>query len=191
MSHSIKATALLVSFIVAMSLLISLASGFELGRHLSLMVKRAASDSHADHKEAHHDDKHGHHDNKHGHHKDTDKHTSMMHSHLSRKVFDRACAASKDTIDEVVACVSKNEHMLKIIKPEVAAKCYQDSFGQEFDPKDIIHHKELICKNREKFEDMTACVYRKTAEALDPKEIDQMTGAMVDVGLCIINALDG
>lgn len=176
MSHPLKVTALFVSFIVAMSLLISLASAFELGRHLSLMVKRSSND-----KEAHHDDKHGH----------RDKHMSSMHSHLSRKVFDRACAASKDTIDEVVACISKNENMLKIVKPEVAAKCYKDSFGEGFDPKDMAHHKELICKNREKFEDMTTCVYRKTAEALNPKEVDEMTSAMVDVGLCIINALDG
>lgn len=142
-----------------------------LGHHLSGIAKRLA-----DHK---HD------------HDGSDKHHKMMHNHLSRKVFDRACAASKDTIDEIVNCIKSNETMLKIVKPEVAAKCYQDAFGQSFDPKDMDIHKELICKNREKFEEMTACVYRKTAEALNPKEVDTMTGAMVDVGLCIINALDG
>lgn len=141
-----------------------------LGHHLSGVAKRLA-------------------DHKHGH--DDDKHTKMMHSHLSRKVFDRACAASKDTIDEIVNCIKGNETLLKVIKPEVAAKCYEDAFGKPFDPKEMDLHKELICKNREKFEDMTACVYRKTAEAMKPQEMDTVTSAMVDVGLCIINALDG
>ena len=136
-----------------------------------LLVKRAAA-AHADHKHS-------------------DKHSSMVHSHLSRKVFDRACAASKDTIDEVIACLTGNEIVNKTIKPETAGKCFQDSFGTEFDPKDAMKHKELICNNREKFENMTACIYRTTAESMDEKEFEKMTEAMVDVGLCIINALDG
>lgn len=116
---------------------------------------------------------------------------SMMHSHLSRKVFDRACAASKDTIDEVVACITGNEHLIKAVKEEDANKCYKDAFGADFNPKEVLKHKELICNNREKFEEMTTCIYRKTAEALDKKEMDKLAESMVDVGLCIINALDG
>lgn len=174
--NQIKIIALPLSVILVISLISLLVSGLapkltsdpELSRrHLSLVVKRAAK------------------------HELDANHSKMMHNHLSRKVFDRACAASKDTIDEVVACVTNNEQMLKMVKPEVAGKCYKDSFGQEFDPKEMMHHKELICTNRDKFEEMTACVYRKTAEAMNPKEIDTMTSAIVDVGLCIINALDG
>lgn len=118
-------------------------------------------------------------------------HSNMMHSHLSRKVFERACAASKDAIDEIIACLTTNEHLMKAINPEIAAKCYKDSFGLDFDPKDMGKHKELICNNRAKFEQMTTCAYRKTAEALDTKQLEKLTEAMVDVGMCIINALDG
>lgn len=120
-----------------------------------------------------------------------DHHKTMMHNHLSRKVFDRACAASKDSIDEIVACVTTNEHLMKTVDAKAASNCYRDAFGQDFDPKDLSKHKELICKNREKFESMTACVYRETAAAMDQKELEKLTEAMVDVGLCIINALDG
>lgn len=117
-------------------------------------------------------------------------HHSAMHNHLSRKVFDRACAASKDTIDEIVACLNNNA-VLKTVKIELAAGCYKDAFGVDFDPKEMSQHKDLICNNRDKFESMTSCVYRKTAESVDSKELEKMTEAMVDVGLCIINALDG
>lgn len=120
-----------------------------------------------------------------------DSHHSMMHNHLSRKVFDRACAASKDSIDEIVACLTTNDHVMKVIKPEIAADCYKDAFGAPFDPMDMSKHKKLICENRDKFENMTACVYRKTAESLDKARMDKLTEALVDVGLCIINALDG
>lgn len=117
-------------------------------------------------------------------------HHSMMHNHLSRKVFDRACAASKDTIDEIVACLNNNP-IIKNTKKELALSCYKESYGMDFDPKDIAQHKDVICKDREKFEVMTGCVYKKTAESVDQKELDRLTEAMVDVGLCIINALDG
>lgn len=116
---------------------------------------------------------------------------SMMHNHLSRKVFERACAASKDTIDEIVACMTNNEALIKAVNPKTAANCHKEAFGLDFDPKDIGKHKDLICNNRDKFEQLTACIYRKTAEVLDRKEMDQLTEAIVDVGLCIINALDG
>lgn len=118
-------------------------------------------------------------------------HHSMVHNHMSRKVFDRACAASKDTIDEIIACITDNEAITKTVKPELAQDCHKETFGVEFDPKDIHRHKEMICNNREKFENMTACIYRKLTESLDPKEMDKLAEAMVDVGLCIINALDG
>lgn len=118
-------------------------------------------------------------------------HKTMLHNHLSRKVFDRACAASKDTIDEIIACLTTNQALLKAVKEDTAKACYKDSFGLDFDPKDVIKHKELICNNREKFETMTTCVYKKTADVLDAKEMERMAEAMVDVGLCIINALDG
>lgn len=116
---------------------------------------------------------------------------TMMHNHMSRKVFDRACAASKDTLDEIMACLHSNEHMIKAIKSDVAAECYKENFGVNFDPKETQKHKDLICNNRDKFESMTACTYRRTAQSLDSKEIEKLTEAMVDVGLCIINALDG
>lgn len=114
----------------------------------------------------------------------------MLHNHLSRKVFDRACAASKDTIDEIVACLTGNEGLTKRVKADTANQCYKESFNVDFDPKDVTKHKELICNNREKFEEMTTCIYRKTSEVLDQKEIEKLTEALVDVGLCIINALD-
>jgi len=116
---------------------------------------------------------------------------SMMHNHLSRKVFDRACAASKDTIDEIIACLTSNQALLKAVKEETAKSCYREAFGLDFDPKDVTKHKELICNNRDKFETMTTCVYKKTADVLDAKEMEKMAEAMVDVGMCIINALDG
>ena len=118
-------------------------------------------------------------------------HHSKMHSHLSRKVFDRACAASKDTIDEIVACVTSSELVSKTIKEQASNGCYKDAFGMEFDMKDKDKHKELICKNRDKFENMTACMYHKIAGSMDQKEIDRLTESLVDVGLCIVNALDG
>lgn len=117
-------------------------------------------------------------------------HHSMMHNHLSRKVMDRACAASKDTIDEIVACMTTSEGLTKAIKKETAATCYKEAFNQEFDEKDLHKHKELICNNRDKFENMTTCIYRKTSEQLDAKEMEKLTETLVDVGLCIINALD-
>lgn len=120
-----------------------------------------------------------------------DSHHSMMHSHLSRKVFDRACAANKDTIEEIITCITSNEHLTKTISPELAAGCHKEAFGIDFNPKDVMKHKELICNNRDKFEQLTTCIYKKTAEASDPKEMEKLTESMVDVGLCIINALDG
>lgn len=118
-------------------------------------------------------------------------HHHMIHSHLSRKVFERACAASKDTIDEIIACLTNNQQLVKTVKPESATSCFKETFGLEFDPTDFHKHKELICNNREKFESLTACIYRKTAEASDPKEMEKFMESLVDVGLCIINALDG
>lgn len=118
-------------------------------------------------------------------------HSSMMHNHLSRRIFDRACAASKDIIEEVIACLTGNESLIKTIKPEVALKCYKDSFGVDFDPNDMMKHKELICNNRSKFEQMTTCVYQTTSEAMDSKQVEKLVEAMVDVGLCITNVLDG
>lgn len=118
-------------------------------------------------------------------------HHTMFHSHLSRKVFDRACTASKDTIDEIIACVTNSEMLTKTLKDQTAKDCYSEAFGADFDPKDVTKHKELICKNREKFETMTACIYKKTGELMDPKELEKFTESLVDVGLCIINALDG
>ena len=118
-------------------------------------------------------------------------HHAMLHNHLSRKVFDRACAASKDTIDEIVACLTGNQALNKSVKEDTAKTCYKEAFGQDFDPKEMGKHKDLICNNREKFEAMTTCVYMKSAEALSAHEIEKLTEAMVDVGLCIINALDG
>ena len=120
-----------------------------------------------------------------------DHHQSMMHNHLSRKVFDRACAASKDTIDEIIACMTDNETLMKSVKREHAGDCYKEAFGQEFNQKEVVKHKELICNNRDKFEAMTACTYKKTGENMDAKEIEKLTEVLVDVGLCIINALDG
>lgn len=118
-------------------------------------------------------------------------HHSAMHNHLSRKVFDRACAASKDTIDEIVACLTGNEGLMKSVKLETAKVCYKEAFNQEFDPKDVVKHKDLICNNRDKFETMTTCIYKKTGEMTDAKEMEKLTESLVDVGLCIINALDG
>jgi len=125
-----------------------------------------------------------------GNHHDHKQNNSNMHNHLSRRVFDRACAASRDTIDEILSCLVNNEHLTKSINPDTAKNCYKESFNIDFDPKDLVKHKDLICNNREKFELMTTCVYRKTAEVLDSKELEKLTEAMVDVGLCIINALD-
>lgn len=118
-------------------------------------------------------------------------HNVMMHNHLSRKVFDRACAASKDTVDEILACVTGSDMLAKTLKDATAKHCYSEAFGDGFDPTDVTKHRELICKNREKFESMTACIYKKTGESLDPKEMEKFTESLVDVGLCIINALDG
>ena len=118
-------------------------------------------------------------------------HKSMFHNHLSRKVFDRACSASKDTIDEIIACVTKSEVVTKTLKDQGAKDCYKEAFNSDFDPNDVTKHKELICNNRDKFETMTACIYAKTGQALDPKQMEKLTESLVDVGLCIINALDG
>lgn len=119
-----------------------------------------------------------------------DMHASM-HSHLSKKVFDRACAASKDTIDEIIACLTSNPDLIKAVKHETAAGCYKEAYGVDFDPKETMQHKELICKQRDKFELMTSCVYRKTAEVSDSNQMQKLSEILVDVGLCIINALDG
>lgn len=124
-------------------------------------------------------------------HKHDDKHKAMMHNHLSRKVFDRACAASKDSIDEIVACVTTNEAIMKAVDAEVAQKCYKDTVGEDFDPKEMAKHKDLICKDREKLENLTSCIFSHTAGSLDSVRMEKLTEAMVDVGLCIINALDG
>lgn len=118
-------------------------------------------------------------------------HPGSIHNHMSRKVFDRACAASKDTIDEIISCITNNESMTKIVNPEMAASCYKQTYGQDFDHKDFSKHKDMICKERQKFEEMTTCIYKKTTESLGEKENDKLAEAMVDVGLCILNALDG
>lgn len=118
-------------------------------------------------------------------------HHTVLHNHISRKVFDRACAASKDTIDEIVACMTSNEQLVKSVNPESATGCFKESFGTDFDPKDFHKHKDLVCNNRDKFEEMTACIYRKTMESTSSKEMEKFMESLVDVGLCIINALDG
>lgn len=118
-------------------------------------------------------------------------HQVMMHNHLSRKVFDRACAASKDTIDEIFACLTSNDVLMKSVKASSAKECYKEAYGQEFNADEVLKHKELICNNRDKFESMTACIYKKTADSMDAKEMEKLTETLVDVGMCIINALDG
>ena len=118
-------------------------------------------------------------------------HHGMMHNHMSRKIFDRACAASKDTIDEIVACVTNNKSMLQAVKEGKGTACYKEAFGEDFKPTDLDRHKDLMCNNRDKFEALTTCIYSKAAESMSSKELEQMTEAMVDVGLCIINALGG
>lgn len=118
-------------------------------------------------------------------------HKTVMHNHLARRVFERACAASKDAIDEILGCLTGNEQVNKHIKPEMSEKCFKSSFGLEFDRNDVMKHKELVCNNRDKFEQMTTCVYKTASEAMDPHEVEKLTEALVDVGLCIINALDG
>lgn len=120
-----------------------------------------------------------------------DKHHSMLHNHMSRKVFDRACAASKDVIDEIILCVTDNKDLMANMNLNVASTCYRNSFGVNFDVNDITKHKDLICKQRDKFEDMVACVYHEVTANATEKVIDQLTSALVDVGLCIINAIDG
>jgi hypothetical protein len=119
-----------------------------------------------------------------------DHHKAMFHNHLSRKVFDRACSASKDTIDEIIACVTNSEILSKALKDAASKECYKTAFNAEFDPNDVTRHKDLICNNRDKFETMTACIYQKTSEMMDPKQMEKFTETLVDVGLCIINALD-
>lgn len=113
-----------------------------------------------------------------------------IHHHLSRKVFERACSAPKDIIDEVVACVMKNEALNKVVKEEVAKKCYKDAFGADFDANEMAKHKELVCKNHSKFEEMTACVYHKMGETATRKEMHHLAEGLADVGLCIVNAID-
>lgn len=118
-------------------------------------------------------------------------HHDVMHSHMSRKVFDRACAADKDTLDEIIGCITTNKFLVNTIKLEDANACHKDAFGVDFDANNVTLHRDLMCKHREKFEQMTTCVYRKTAEAVTKEQMDKMAEAMVDVGLCVINALDG
>ncbi|KAG9509125.1 hypothetical protein GZH46_02365, partial [Fragariocoptes setiger] len=113
-----------------------------------------------------------------------------MHSHLSRKVLERACAAGKDAIDEIIACFSNNMAAKAMLKPELALKCHKEAFNIEFDMNDIEKHRQLICENRDKFEMMTACVYRQATANVDIKQREIFAEAMVDLGLCIINALN-
>lgn len=119
------------------------------------------------------------------------KHHSMLHNHMSKKVFERACAAPKDVVQEIILCVTDNKDLMKNLNLDNASECHKEAFGTEFDKKDMMKHKDEICKQREKFEEMVSCVYHKVTENANEKVMEELTGAMVDVGLCIINALDG
>lgn len=119
------------------------------------------------------------------------KHQSMMHSHMSKKVFERACSASKDVVDEIILCVTDNKDLMKHLNLDNAAECHKEAFGTEFDKNDMLKHKDEICKQREKFEQMISCVYHKVTQNANDHMLEELTGALVDVGLCIINALDG
>lgn len=116
---------------------------------------------------------------------------AMFHSHMSKKVFDRACSASKDVIDEIVGCMNGNSLMMKHMNDPGNRNCFKESFGIEFDPKDVTKHRDLICKQRDKFEEMVSCSFLKISESSTAKDMESLTEAMVDVGLCVINAIDG
>lgn len=118
-------------------------------------------------------------------------HHIMLHTHMSRKVFDRACAASKDVIDEIILCVTNNKDLMKHLKFQNATVCHKEAFGTDFDPKDMAKHRDEICKSRDKFESMIGCVYEKISADATPQQMQELTEGMVDVGLCIVNALDG
>lgn len=83
-----------------------------------------------------------------------DHHTSMHH-HLSRKILDKACAASKDTIEEIVGCFKNNKTVNSALKPEVAQSCHKEAFGVEFKLNEIQKHKEEICQHKDKFEQVS------------------------------------
>lgn len=110
-----------------------------------------------------------------------------MHSHMSRKILDRACKASKDTLDEVMQCIIKNELYEK--HRDKGKKCFKETFNEEFNHDDMAKHRDLLCKNKDKMEEMTSCMYHQMMH-LDQAELDRIADAMVDVGMCIINALD-
>lgn len=69
-------------------------------------------------------------------------------------------------------------------------KCFKETFGEEFSKNDMAKHRDMLCKNKEKMEDMTSCMYHQMMH-LDKEELDRIADQMVDVGMCIINALDG
>lgn len=119
-----------------------------------------------------------------------EKHHLAMHTHMSRKVLDRACAASKDVIDEIIACVTNNKTLMESKQWQKAAECHKEAFGVDFDPKDLTKHHAEICQQKDKFETMVGCVYEKISNESTSAEMQQLTESMVDVGLCIVNALD-
>jgi hypothetical protein len=112
-----------------------------------------------------------------------------FHQHISRKVLDYACAASKDTVDEIMACTTKNEYLSGSSKLASVKNCYTETYGTPFDPNDAAKHKELICKNRDKFELLTACFYQRLVDEMTIKELERFGASLVDLGLCIVNAL--
>lgn len=115
----------------------------------------------------------------------------ILHNHMSKKIFDRACAASKDVIEEVILCVTDNKDLLAHFQMDAASNCYKTTYGTDFDRKDLMKHHEEICKQREKFEDLIGCVYHQMTANATAKVMDEISNSLVDVGLCIINALDG
>lgn len=120
---------------------------------------------------------------------------AIIHGHLSRKVYERVCKASKDSIDEIVACMTNNESLLSTFKDSPSASggggsCYKEAFGEDFDPKAVARHHELVCKRREMFETLLSCMYKRATSIADPKELENFTDGLVDAGMCIINALD-
>lgn len=116
----------------------------------------------------------------------------QMRQRFAKRIFKQACAANKDTIDEMMKCYHKSDFLVQTVRGEDLAKtCYKKVYGTEFDHKDVMTHKEIVCKSPEKLEQMRACLIKNVTEKLSQTDLRKLPAALRDVGRCALEVLNG
>lgn len=115
---------------------------------------------------------------------------NKMNKQMIRRILDRACNASEETLSEVVGCFIGNRELAKSVKAKTATECFKEAYGANLEVADMFKSRDVICNQRDKFDLLTECMIERTTANLNKEQADRVNEAFVDVGLCIVDALD-